>query len=110
MDEVKILIENKKWNAAVNRLYYACYYAVTALLANQNLDAKTHAGVRQLFGLHFGKTGILPSDLAKFYSQIYDARQMGDYDDFLDFDEQETLLFIDPAQTLIQTIDSLIHK
>ncbi len=30
--EVNLHIENKLWNTAINRLYYACYYAVTALL------------------------------------------------------------------------------
>ena len=30
--EVDIHIQNKLWNTAVNRLYYACYYAITALL------------------------------------------------------------------------------
>ena len=30
--EAEILIEYQKWNTAVNRLYYACFYAVTSLL------------------------------------------------------------------------------
>ena len=28
----ELLIENEKWNSAVNRLYYASFYAVTGLL------------------------------------------------------------------------------
>ncbi len=31
-NEVDVLIENEFWNTAVNRIYYACFYAVTALL------------------------------------------------------------------------------
>lgn len=31
-NEVKLHIENKLWTTAINRLYYACYYAVIALL------------------------------------------------------------------------------
>lgn len=31
-DDAVIMIENKKWNSAVNRLYYSCFYAVIALL------------------------------------------------------------------------------
>lgn len=54
--ELPILIENKLWNTAVNRLYYACYYAVTALLASRDINASTHSGGRQMFGLHFVKT------------------------------------------------------
>lgn len=41
------------YNTAVNRLYYACYYAVSALLIKSNIVAHTHAGVKQMLGLHF---------------------------------------------------------
>jgi uncharacterized protein (UPF0332 family) len=27
-NEVKLLIENEFWNGAINRLYYACFYAM----------------------------------------------------------------------------------
>ena len=43
--EVEFQIQNQKWNTAVNRLYYACYYAVIALLASGEINAKTHSGV-----------------------------------------------------------------
>jgi len=46
LEEVDILIENKLWNTAVNRLYYACFYAVSGLLVYNGLNAQTHAGVR----------------------------------------------------------------
>ena len=39
-DEVALLTENKLWNTAVNRLYYACYYAVSALLISKNITSK----------------------------------------------------------------------
>jgi uncharacterized protein (UPF0332 family) len=89
--EVKLLIENELWNTVVNRLYYACYYAVTALLIKNEINAQTHAGVRQMFGLHFIKTGIFIKDSGKFYSDIFDMRQTGDYDDFVDFDKDDVL-------------------
>ncbi len=39
-NEVRILIENKLWNTAVNRLYYSCFYAVIALLVDQDTERK----------------------------------------------------------------------
>lgn len=30
--EAKTMTDNKFWNAAVNRIYYSCYYVVSALL------------------------------------------------------------------------------
>lgn len=57
--EVEVLIENRFWNTAINRMYYACFYSVCALFASQGVDTSTHAGVRQKFGQLFVKTGII---------------------------------------------------
>ncbi len=37
--EVKTHIGNKYWNTAINRMYYACYYAVGALLVKNGVEA-----------------------------------------------------------------------
>ena len=44
--EINIHLNNGLWNTAINRLYYACYYAVTALLLANDINASTHSGVR----------------------------------------------------------------
>lgn len=54
--EIDLLINYKLWNTAINRLYYACYYAVIALLIDKEIETLIHAGARQMFGLHFIKT------------------------------------------------------
>ena len=47
-NEVEVLIENEFWNTAVNRIYYACFYAVTALLIKNGFSTQTHSGTRQM--------------------------------------------------------------
>ena len=37
-NEVKLHIENELWGTAINRLYYACYYAVIALLIDKEIQ------------------------------------------------------------------------
>ena len=39
------------WNACVNRLYHACFYAVTALLLQRNLLTSKHTQVRSLLNV-----------------------------------------------------------
>ncbi|WP_373515144.1 HEPN domain-containing protein [Persicitalea sp.] len=107
-DEVSILIENGLWNTAVNRLYYASYYAVIALLIKHEINTNTHAGVRQMFGLHFVKTGIVDKELGKFYSSIFTMRQNGDYEDYFEFSEEEVLAWLEPADELINKIEELL--
>ena len=106
--ELDLLVSNQLWNTAVNRLYYACYYAVIALLINNEINTNTHAGVRQLFGLHYIKTGIVEQDLGKFYSRLFDLRRTGDYDDFIDFSEEDVLDLLQPANELIIRIEILL--
>lgn len=81
--EIQILMENQLWKSSINRIYYACYYAVTALFVKHNLSTHTHSGVRQLLGLHFIKSGLLSKDLGRYFNNLYDKRQTGDYDDFI---------------------------
>jgi len=44
-EAAELLLENKKWNSAINRLYYSAYYAVSGLLVQSAINTKTHSGV-----------------------------------------------------------------
>ncbi|MHC1776663.1 MAG: HEPN domain-containing protein [Lentimicrobium sp.] len=52
-EEALILADNGRWNAVINRLYYSCFYAVTALLLKNEIETQSHDGARTQFGLHF---------------------------------------------------------
>ncbi len=55
LDEIKDHIERGYYNTAMNRMYYACFYAVSGLLLQSEIDGvKSHEGVRQKFSQHFG--------------------------------------------------------
>lgn len=108
--EIDILIENRLYSTAVNRMYYACYYAVIALLLSKEISTQTHSGVRQMFGLHFVKSGLIDRELGKFYSEIHDKRQTGDYDDFISFTEDDVVGMKKPANDLIEAIEKLLIK
>ncbi len=36
----ELLFENNKWNSAINRLYYAAYYAVSGLLIKSAIESR----------------------------------------------------------------------
>ena len=73
MHDVDILIENELWNSTVNRMYYACFHIISALLIMHEIEVKTHMGVRQAFGLHFVRSGILQPECGRIFSKIYDC-------------------------------------
>ena len=88
LEVAALLVQNGKWNSAVNRLYYAAYYAVSGLLVKSGIESKTHTGVKTQFLLHFVKTGKIEMSLGKLYADLFDWRQKGDYGDFFDFTEE----------------------
>lgn len=82
--EVETHIGNGFYNTAVNRMYYACYYAASAILVANHIATKSHDGVKQMFSMHLVKTGVLPERFGKFYSRLFDKRTKGDYNDLFD--------------------------
>jgi uncharacterized protein (UPF0332 family) len=77
------MIQNGFWNASVNRIYYACYYAVSGLFLKKNIETNSHKGIRLMFGLHFVQSGIVSKEDGRFFSDLCDRRQTGDYDDYV---------------------------
>ena len=106
----KYLIEAELWNNAVNRIYYDCFYAVTALLHNYNYDTKSHSGVQSAFGLYFIKTGVFSKESGKFFTKLFEIRQDADYEDYVDFEEQDVLPLIPQARELIYQIIEVLEK
>jgi uncharacterized protein (UPF0332 family) len=85
--DAELLAENERWNSVVNRLYYASFYAVIALLLSRDINATTHDGCRNQLGLNFIKTGIIDKRFGRHFSKLFDLRQKGDYGDLFDYDE-----------------------
>jgi uncharacterized protein (UPF0332 family) len=71
-EAASLLVEHGKWNSAINRLYYAAYYAISALLAKAEIETKSHAGVKTQFLLHYVKTGKIETRLGKLFSDLFD--------------------------------------
>ena len=108
--DAKLLSENGSWNAAINRLYYACYYAVSALMLQNQTLAKSHAGLKTQFNLEFIKSGVIDKKYGKMYSDLMDWRQKGDYGDMFDFDREAVLPLFVPVEQFIEIIRSLLEK
>jgi uncharacterized protein (UPF0332 family) len=110
LEDARILANAGRWNACVNRLYYACFYAVSALLVRHGLSSSKHTGVRSLFNRHYVKTDKIPKNLARIYNDLFERRQEGDYIDFVRFQESQVLPWISKAEQLIEHITRLAEK
>ena len=73
--EADLLVSPNRWNGALNRAYYAAFYAARARLALKRMDSSRHSGVIALFQEHFVKTGAVPPDIARALPQAFARRQ-----------------------------------
>lgn len=108
MDQLKNIVPFGYWDMIANRLYYAAYYAVSALLLQAGYSVQTHHGIIQLLGLHFIKTGILASDHGTLYGQLFSLRQTGDYGDTFGLTKEQVLPLLQPTEDLIEAVGRLI--
>lgn len=106
----KLLFENDFFNEAVGRLYYACFYAVNVLLLSEDIRANKHSGVKQMFGLHFVSPGIIDIAASKFYTELFEMRQDGDYEDLINFEKEEVAVLFPLAEVLIGQIEQYLSN
>ena len=110
MAQIESLKVLRYWDNIANRLYYAIFHAVSALLINDGHSVNTHKGVVVLFGQHYVRTGIFDMADGKLYSQLQTMREKGDYNCTYQTSEDEVLPLIEPAHILINKIIKYTKK
>ena len=106
--EARLMIDEGYLNGAINRLYYACYYCVIALLIKNGIPTQTHAGTKQMLGLHFVVTDRLKAETGRIFATLFEKRLSSDYDDFTFYDKETLEKLYPEAKYFIETIEKLI--
>ncbi len=110
LNEAHLLFQAGHLNAYVNRLYYACFYAVSALLVTRGISTSKHGHLRALLHQDFVKTGLIPAELGRHFDRLFSSRQEGDYADFVVFQADEVRPWLDDATAFVDYIESLIAR
>jgi len=110
LQEDEQLLQHGHANTFVNRLYYACFYAVLALAVPKAFSSSKHSGVRAFFHKEFVKTGMLDMHLGGLYDRLFDTRQKGDYVDLVYFDAAEVGPWLEEAKGFVESVNALIAK
>lgn len=108
--EAELLANEAHYNAAVNRLYYACFYATTALLISNGISTSSHAGTKTMLGLNFVSKGLLSNGHGKTFTRLFEIRHSGDYDDFVYCDKEMVDEYLPKAIDYIGAIKVLLCK
>ena len=101
--EADVLLRSGFTVGVVNRLYYACFYAVSAVLATEGRSSSKHSGVMSLFDQHWIKPGRMPGDMGDFYHLLFKQRQKGDYE-YADFAPEDLPAWLSQAGSFVEKI------
>ena len=110
LKEAKLMAQGEFYNASINRLYYACYYMVVALLLKNNISAQTHSGVKTMLGMHFTSKGKLSISASKIFATLFEKRHSSDYDDFVYCDQEMFDELYPKAEAFIEEVKELIES
>lgn len=105
----KLVMAHEDYITAVNRAYYAIFYAANALLATKGLERSKHSGVIAAFRQYFVKTGIIEPKYSRFFGAALDERHAGDYElDYLDYESAKRHL--ENAEQFLNRIEKALSK
>ncbi len=109
LEEAQIMQEIGHWNTCANRLYYAAFYAVSALLIHDGLTAAKHSGIKALFNQHYVKPGKIPKTMGRLYNRLFDLRQEGDYLDFVALSAENVAPLVAATADFIAYLRALLN-
>ena len=87
--EAKSALDAGHLFSAENRIYYACFYSVTALALSKDFITSKHKQLISWFNYNFIKTGIIPIKYGQILKNAFAKRQESDYDDYVSFELEE---------------------
>lgn len=90
LEASRILLENDFYTSAINRAYYAVFYAANALLVTKGVTQGKHSGVVSAFRQHFIKTGLIAPAYSKIYGRLMEDRHDSDYELGVSLSKQDT--------------------
>ena len=110
LEQAKKNLQMKCLEVTANRLYYAAYYAVSALLIANKIPSHTHDGCITQFGLHYVRTGIVSRDMGKLLRKLFTMRQTGDYSDRFGLTEDDVIPFIGSTENFIEAVTAMAKE
>ena len=109
LDTGRLVMTHQDCITAVNRAYYAIFYAANALLCTKGIERSKHSGVIVAFRKHFVKTGIVTPELSTFYGEAMEERHAGDYD-LEPLDDDTASRNLEHAELFVNHIEQVLRE
>jgi uncharacterized protein (UPF0332 family) len=105
----QLALTDSDWVSAINRAYYAIFYAANAVFELEGLERSKHSGVLALFRQQYVKTGEIEAEFSKLYGEALEARQKGDYEMTRLPTQSEAEKAIDGARRFVERMERFVR-
>lgn len=110
MKTAGILLDAGDYKAVANRLYYAVFSAMRAVLALDGFDSKKHSGIISRFRQSYIKTGTFSTEMSKIIDDLEVIREDNDYDDFFIISKEDVMIQSQRAKFFVNEVERYLQE
>lgn len=109
LDEAKFLLSGEKsTRSIINRVYYAMFYAILALLIYEAYSSSKHSGVLGYFNRRFIKEGVFEREMGRWVNKAFELRQRGDYREYFEVPRDQAAELVAKAGQFVSIVRSYL--
>jgi uncharacterized protein (UPF0332 family) len=110
IQEAELLIANKMFRAATNRIYFGMFYALLALAIKYHFKTSKHTQLIGWFNRVFIKENLIEKKFGKIINSAFELRTEGDYIAFIQFDNEDLNKNLNDMKAFIEEIERHIFS
>jgi len=95
---------------AINRIYYAGFYIVSALCLLDDFSTSKHTQLIGYFNREYVKKGLIDIETGSILNLAYRKRTSVDYQDFVTVTRDEVYQYFNEMKLFVEKVDDLIEQ
>lgn len=108
--DAELLLEQSRWESAVNRSYYAALSAARAVLILFGGDPRTHEGVKTMVNQKLVLGGYVSKDYGRWFRDLFFDREEVDYADYVTIDKTDAIAAVERAGQFVQEAKRIVER
>jgi len=105
LDEAKFLLTGEKSpRSIIDRVYYAMFYAILALLIYEPYSSSKHSGVLGYFNRRCIKEGVFNREMGRWVNKAFELRQRGDYREYFEVTRDQSADLVAKAGQFVSIV------
>ena len=110
VDDANLLIVNKKFRSAVNRIYYGMFYIMLAVALKYGFQTSKHQQLIGWFNKNFIHSEIINKKYGMMIKNAFRYRQKSDYEVHVEYSENEINEMFENMKTFITELEQLLTR